>query len=253
MGLKLTYSVGIGVLLVIILIVTTLVIAFNLNAASPISVRTTELRQGYPEVGTEFYPKTIQEARDGYVVAELYQNTLLDVAGSDYNQDGILWSDLWTYDPDEESCRVQVSVAHQDGTNEYVPTSTPPPTHTPMPTDVPLNPELYEVVRETFYTTEDAGIAAVLLPTPRAAWPTSTPRPTYTPYPTPTTSPPVSSVDWDNWNGRTLSIDAAGYITLTMTGKANVTGHLVYRVGVDADSTQPVSYTHLTLPTNREV
>ena len=176
--------------------------------------------------GSLLHPQVRQEARTGYVIAELYQDGRLDVASGVYDRDGALRGSHWTHHDVRQTCSVDLALAVQEGRDQASPTATPQPTHTPLPTDPPRNPEEYAVVERTIDTDNGAGIAVALLPTPRAGWPASTPRPTYTPYPTATPSPLVSSVSWIGWAGRPIGIAADGVAILEVPRDATVSANL---------------------------
>ena len=176
--------------------------------------------------GSLLHPQVRQEARTGYVIAELYQDGRLDLESGVYDGDGALRGSHWTHHDVRQTCSVDLALAVQEGRDQASPTATPRPTHTPLPTDPPRNPEEYAVVERTIDTDNGAGIAVALLPTPRAGWPASTPRPTYTPYPTATPSPLVSSVSWIGWAGRPIVIAADGVAILEVPRDATVSANL---------------------------
>lgn len=182
--------------------------------------------------GSLLHPRLQRDARDGYVIAELYQDVGLDIRSGVYGEDGLLQSHHWTHDDVRQSCGIDLVLAVQQGIDQAPPAPAPQPTHTPLPTDAPRNPEEYQVVERTVETDNGAGVALALVPTPRADWPTSTPRPTYTPYPTPTRSPLISSVSWIGWAGRPIAIEADGIAVLDVPRDANVATHLSVWTGV---------------------
>ena len=179
-----------------------------------------------PDNGTFLHPQVQRDARDGYVIAELYQDIRLDVHSGVYDDDGVLRGHHWSHDDLRQTCSIDLVLAVQQGMDQPSPTATPMPTHTPLPTDAPRNPERYEIVERTVETGNGAGVALALLPTPRAQWPTSTPRPTYTPYPTATPSPLISSVSWIGWENRPIAIEADGIAVLEVPRDAEVSAHL---------------------------
>ena len=178
------------------------------------------------ESGSLLRPHVQRDARDGYVIAELYQDVRLDIRSGVYDDDGVLLGHHWTHDEVRQSCNIDLVLAVQEGMDQASPTATPRPTHTPLTTDAPRNPERYQVVERTVETDNGAGVALALLPTPRAQWPTSTPRPTYAPYPTATPSPLISSVSWIGWEGRPIAIEADGVARLDVPRDADVSANL---------------------------
>lgn len=198
------------------------------------------------EHGSLLHPKVQREARDGYVIAELYQDVHLDIESGVYDENGVLLARHWTHDQIRQACSIDLAVAMQRGIDQASPTATPRPTHTPLPTDAPRNPEEYQVVERTVETDNGAGVALALLPTPRADWPTSTPRPTYTPYPTATRSPLISSVSWIGWEGRPIAIEADGVAVLDVPRDADVSAHLSVLTG--AYPSQQTRLARLPLP-----
>ena len=181
--------------------------------------------------GSLLHPQYQTEARNGYVIAELYQDVGLDIQSGVYGEDGVLLSHHWTHDDVRQSCGIDLVLAVQRGIDQAPPTATPKPTHTPLPTDAPRDPVEYQVVERTVETDNGAGVALALLPTPRAGWPTSTPRPTYTPYPTATRSPLISSVSWIGWENRPIAIEADGVAVLDVPRDADVSAYLTLRTG----------------------
>ena len=190
------------------------------------SLRTGTVDGSVEPPGSLLHPQVRQEARTGYVIAELYQDGRLDVESGVYDEDGALRGSYWTHHDVRQTCSVDLVLAVQQGRDQASPTATPRPTHPPLPTDPPWNPEEYAVVERTIDTDQGAGIAVALLPTPRAGWPASTPRPTYTPYPTATPSPLVSSVSWIGWAGRPIVIAADGVAILELPRDATVSANL---------------------------
>ena len=190
------------------------------------SLRTETVDDSVAPPGSLLHPQVRQEARTGYVIAELYQDGRRDVESGVYDRDGALRDSHWTHHDVRQTCSVDLALAVQEGRDQASPTATPQPTHTPLPTDPPRNPEEYAVVERTIDTDNGAGIAVALLPTPRAGWPASTPRPTYTPYPTATPSPLVSSVSWIGWAGRPIVIAADGVAILEVPRDATVSANL---------------------------
>ena len=184
------------------------------------------------ESGSLLHPQRQTEARNGYVIAELYQDVGLDIRSGVYGEDGVLLSHHWTHDDVQQSCGIDLVLAMQRGIDQAAPTATAKPTDTPLPTDAPRNPEEYQVVERTVETDNGAGVALALLPTPRAGWPTSTPRPTYTPYPTATRSPLISSVSWIGWENRPIAIEADGVAVLDVPHDADVSAQLSVWTGV---------------------
>ena len=178
------------------------------------------------ESGSLLHPQHQTEARNGYVIAELYQDVRLDIQSGVYGEDGVLLTHHWTHDDVRQSCGIDLVLAVQRGIDQAAPTATAKPTDTPPPTDAPRNPEEYQVVERTVETDNGAGVALALLPTPRAQWLASTPRPTYTPYPTATRSPLISSVSWIGWENRPIAIEADGIATLDVPRDADVTAQL---------------------------
>ena len=207
-----------GAAAVVVLIALAVLVAWSLR---------TETVDGSVEPpGSLLHPQVRQEARTGYVIAELYQDGRLDVESGVYDEDGALRGSHWTHHDVRQTCSVDLVLAVQEGRDQASPTATPRPTHTPLPTDPPRNPEEYAVVERTIDTDNGAGIAVALLPTPRTGWPASTPRPTYTPYPTTTPSPLVSSVSWIGWAGRPIVIAADGVAILEVPRDATVSANL---------------------------
>ena len=184
------------------------------------------------ESGSLLHPQHQTEARNGYVIAELYQDVRLDIQSGVYGEDGVLLSHHWTHDDVRQSCGIDLVLAVQRGIDQAAPTATAKPTDTPLPTDAPRNPEEYRVVERTVETDNGAGVALALLPTPRAGWPTSTPRPTYTPYPAATPSPLISSVSWIGWENRPIAIEADGAVVLDVPRDADVSAYLSLWTGV---------------------
>ena len=191
--------------------------------------------------GSLLHPQVQRDARDGYVIAELYQDVRLDIESGVYNDHGVLQGHHWTHDDVRQTCTIDLVLAVQRGMDQPSPTATPRPTHTPLPTDAPRNPEEYQVVERTIATENGAGIALALLPTPRAQWPASTPRPTYTPYPTATPSPLISSASWIGWENRPVAIEADGVAILDVPRDANVSARLSVWTGY-----HPTDQTRLT-------
>ena len=207
-----------GAAAVVVLIALAVLVAWSLR---------TETVDGSVEPpGSLLHPQVRQEARTGYVIAELYQDGRLDLESGVYDGDGTLRGSHWTHHDVRQTCSLDLVLAVQEGRDQASPTATPQPTHTPLPTDPPWNPEEYAVVERTIDTDNGAGIAVALLPTPRAGWPASTPRPTYTPYPTATPSPLVSSVSWIGWAGRPIVIAADGVALLDLPRDATVSANL---------------------------
>ena len=207
-----------GAAAVVVLIALAVLVAWSL--------RTETVDGGVEPPGSLLHPQVRQEARTGYVVAELYQDGRLDVESGVYDEDGTLRGSHWTHHDVRQTCSLDLVLAVQEGRDQASPTATPRPTHTPLPTDPPWNPEEYAVVERTIDTDNGAGIAVALLPTPRTGWPASTPRPTYTPYPTATPSPLVSSVSWIGWAGRPIVIAADGVAILDLPRDAAVSANL---------------------------
>ena len=183
------------------------------------------------ESGSLLRPHVQRDARDRYVIAELYQDIRLDIRSGVYDDDGMLLGHHWSHDDVRHTCSIDLVLAMQEGMDQASPTATPRPTHTPLPTDAPRNPERYEIVECTVETDNGAGVALALLPTPRAQWPTSTPRPTYTPWPTPTPSPLISSVSWIGWENRPIAIEADGVARLDVPRDADVSANLTIWTG----------------------
>ena len=142
-----------------------------------VSGSSADQRPASAEKGSLLDPEVRRDARDGYVIAELYQDVHLDVASGVYDEDGVLLGHHWTHDPARQTCGIDLVVAVQEGMDQAPPAATPRPTDTPLPTDPPWHPQEYSVIERTIETVNGAGIAVALLPTPRADWPTSTPRP----------------------------------------------------------------------------
>ncbi len=208
----------VGAAAVVVLIALAVLVAWSL--------RTETVDGSVAPPGSLLHPQVRQEARTGYVIAELYQDGRLDLESGVYDGDGALRGSHWTHHDVRQTCSLDLALAVQEGRDQASPTATPRPTHTPLPTDPPRNPEEYAVVERTIDTDQGAGIAVALLPTPRAGWPASTPRPTYTPYPTATPSPLVSSVSWIGWAGRPIVIAADGVAILDLPRDATVSANL---------------------------
>ena len=193
--------------------------------------------------GTMLHPRVQRDARNGYVIAELYQDVHLDVASGVYDEDGVLRAHHWTHDDVRQTCSIDLVLAIQDGIDQAAPTATPRPPATTVPYRpypegfVFAPPQAYPpYVPHQPVPPQYAGQARPL-PT-HTPWPTPTPyptpRPTFTPGPTPTPmpwptatpSPLVSSVSWIGWAERPIAIEADGAAIIDVPRDAVVTAHL---------------------------
>lgn len=164
--------------------------------------------------GSPLHPSVIQEARPGYVLAELYQDVSLDVASGVYDSDATLLGLYWDHDAAEQSCSLQLTLADQHGRNETAATATPAP--------VPL-----DVVETYVYDPTDP--SKVMRVETTHATPTPDPN-----RPAPVAPPSVSSTSWHGWKGRPVAIDADGLAVLDVPRDATVSAHLSVRTGPDS-------------------
>ena len=192
--------------------------------------------------GSFLHPQVRQEARAGYVIAELYQDVRLDVQSGVYDRDGALRGSHWTHDDVAQTCSIDLVLAVQEGKDQAPPTATPrPPEPTATPGPVHVLPAVYAV--------DSAGAATVLQPDRTVvAMPTATPTgwPGPTPYPTATPSPLIASVSWIGWAGRAVAIEADGFAVLNAPRDADVSAHLSVWTG--AHQTGQTRLARLPLP-----
>ena len=201
--------------------------------------------------GTMLHPQVQRDARNGYVIAELYQDAHLDIRSGVYDEDGVLQAHHWTYDDVRQTCSIDLVLAVQEGIDQAPPTATPRPPATMVPYRpypegfIFAPPQAYPpYVPHQPVPPEYAGQARPL-PT-HTPWPTPTPyptpRPIFTPGPTPTPvpwptatpSPLISSVSWVGWAGRPIAIEADGAAILDVPRDADVSAHLSVWTGAHA-------------------
>ena len=157
-------------------------------------------------------PQIQRDARDGYVIAELYQDVRLDIKSRVYDEHGVLMGHHWTHDPARQSCGVYLVLAVQRGIDQPAPTATPrPPDLTATPGPAVVLPAVGNLPDRT----------VVVLPT---ATPDGWEGPT--PYPTATPSPLISSASWIGWENRPVAIEADGVVMLDVPRDADVSAHL---------------------------
>ena len=195
------------------------------------------------ENGSLLDPHVQREARDGYVIAELYQDVRLDMQSGVYDRNGVLQIHHWTHDDVRHSCSIDLVLAVQEGLDQTAPTAMPRPPATMVPYRpypegftfappqayppyVPVQPipPLYrDQARPS--PTHTPWPTPTPYPTPL---PTFTPGPTPTPapYPTATPSPLISSVSWIGWENRPIAFEADGIAVVDVPRGADVSAHL---------------------------
>ena len=171
-----------------------------------------------PEPGSLLHPQVQQEARTGYVIAELYQDVHLDVDSWVYDPSGVLRGNHWTHDAARQTCSVDLVLAVQEGRDQVPPTATPRP---PDPTGAPGPAVVLSAIFNPDPTPSLPDRTIVVMPTPTPnGW--SGP----TPYPTATPSPLISSVSWIGWKGRPVAIEADGVAVVDVPRDADVSANL---------------------------
>ncbi len=177
------------------------------------------------DAGSLLHPRVVEEARPGYVLAELYQDVHLDVESGVYDQDGELLSRYWNHEPTTQTCSVDLTVADQHGRTEAS-----HQTPTPAPLDV--------------VATYSYGVGGRLegIHTTHA---TPTPAPD---APTPVPPPLESSTTWHGWKGRPLAIEADRQVLLDTPRDALVSAHLSVRTGAHSGHGSHVELARMPLP-----
>ena len=201
-----------GAAAVVVLIALAVLVAWSL--------RTGTVDGSVEPPGSLLHPQVRQEARTGYVIAELYQDVAQDVASGVYDRDGALRGSHWTHDDVDQTCSVDLVLAVQQGRDQAHPTATPRPTPLPAtPGPVVVLPAIYDAASPPAALLPDRTVVVLPTPTPDAA-------PPPTPYPTATPSPLISSVSWIGWAGRPIVIVADGVAILELPRDATVSANL---------------------------
>ncbi len=184
-------------------------------------------------IGSQSYPHVVAEERDGYVVAEMYQDAQL----GPYDADGFLESLAWSYDSAADVCEASLPLATQMGRDERalqtaVPTWTPIPTASPIPTATPITVAAVLPAQFTPSGTrlvDDRAHIFIGTPTPT---PTPTPMPAPTPAPSsePDTSP--SRSDWVRFQVSASPSTLREPVGDTETVTISITGEVQAGVGI---------------------
>ena len=195
------------------------------------------------ETGSPFAPRVYDEARTGYVIAELYQDVGMDVRSRAYDQDGALLDRHWSHDAATQTCSLDLVLADQHGRDEIAPTVTPEPTATAGP--VVVLPAIYDSALSPLPT---SGIPIPVLPDRTVVlMPTSTPDPppTATPEPTPVIT---AATSWNHWKGRPVAIESDGVAVLDLPMDAEVSAWLSVRTGPDSGHNSQTELARMPLP-----
>ncbi len=239
-GLK-TVLVGMGAICVAVLVIAILSVAFtDRDQPLQLAVSTEAEPAGAADISM-VRPWTVQDAREGYIVAEIYQ---------EYDPAPVQRSS-WThsYNDGVGTCSAELVVGTQQGINEFRPTPTPQPgiAHAPYrpypegytfapaqayPPFVPLQP--FPPADTTDTERPDPTHTPHPTPTPFATpFPTFTPGPTPAPvpHPTATLSPLLQAVDWPGWENRPLGIETSGMASLSVPRGTAVRSYLEIRTG----------------------
>ena len=239
-GLKTVLYAMAGVGLVV-LAVAMVSIAFT-DRATPLQVALSGDTEAEAADTSFLHPSTVQDARSGYVIAELYQQAdPAPVARSAWTH---------TYPDGVGTCSAEVLLATQQGINDAPPTATPHPTPTygvpPTPTyqAYPWGNAFPPIAAPPPYPPDATGSSrdpspTLLYPTPRpthtpVAAPTDTPIPT--PLPTATLQPLRAAVDWVGWQDRPLAIETAGLASLRVPAGTQVRSRVEILTGATAGS-----------------
>ena len=195
------------------------------------------------ETGSRFAPRVYDEARTGYVIAELYQDVGMDVRSGRYDQDGILLDRYWSHGAATQTCSLDLVLADQHGRDEIAPTATPRP---PEPTATPAL-----VLLPAIWAVEGAPLAATQVAPDRLAT-LVPPTPAHTPTPYPTATPVVTAATgWNHWKGRPLAIETDGVAILDLPMDVAVSAYLSVRTGADSGHNTHTELARLPLPPPR--
>ena len=195
----------------------------------------------FPSVdnGSLLHPQVMREARDAYVLTELYQDVAMDVRSGVYDLDGALGDRYWSHDAITQTCSVDLVFADQHGRDEIAPTATPRP---PDPTATPALVALPQIwAGATPARVADDRMVTVVPPAPAN---TPTPYPTATPVVT-------AATNWNHWKGRPLAIEADGLAVLDVPRDARVSAYLSVRTGADSGHNSHTELARLPLPEPR--
>ena len=228
-----------GAVAVVVLIALAVLVAWSLRANGSASVV-----DGLDRArGSSFLPRVYDEARPGYVIAELYQDVSMDVASGVYDQDGALHGRYWTHDASTQTCSLDLLLADQHGRDEIAPTATPRP---PEPTATPAL-----VLLPAIWAVEGAPLAATQVAPDRLAT-LVPPTPAHTPTPYPTATPVVTAATgWNHWKGRPLAIETDGVAILDLPMDVAVSAYLSVRTGADSGHNTHTELARLPLPEPR--
>ena len=185
------------------------------------------------ETGSRFAPRVYDEARTGYVIAELYQDVGMDVRSGVYDQDGVLWDRYWSHDAATQTCSLDLVLADQHGRDEIAPTATLRPTPTRLMAVMP-----------PAFASDGTPVATpyVFVPTPTF---TPDPPPTAPPVPTPMVT---DATNWNHWKGRPVAIESDGVAVLDLPMDTEVSAWLSVRTGPDSGHNSHTELARMPLP-----